>query len=140
MAGLAKIRSLHLSVFQPHPRPRTRDECREGIRPCPFIACRHHLAVDDNGEDGRERINHAMVEAIEDADDASPCDFDTCALDVAERGESTVYEISDYAAIWHSNVDPALQSAMEKLSRDPTVAQAARDMGIPVPCTEDDRS
>lgn len=97
--------------------------------------------MDDNGEDGRERVNYAMVEAIEgamEADDGIAPDFDTCTLDVAERDESTVYEISHLLAIWHSNVDPALQSALEKLSCDPVIAQAARDLGIPVPLPGDD--
>ncbi len=27
-------------------RPRTRAECRDEARPCPWVSCRHHLAID----------------------------------------------------------------------------------------------
>ncbi len=27
-------------------RPRVRSQCESGVRPCPWVSCRHHLAVD----------------------------------------------------------------------------------------------
>src|ERR1043165_9901842 len=27
-------------------KPRTRAECAEGPRPCPFVSCKHHLFID----------------------------------------------------------------------------------------------
>ena len=34
------------------PRPETRAECREEMRPCPWVACKHHLYLDINPETG----------------------------------------------------------------------------------------
>lgn len=36
----------------PYERPRTRGECRDGFRPCPFVACKYHLYLDINPETG----------------------------------------------------------------------------------------
>lgn len=128
MAGLGAIRSRHLILLEPPDRPRTRGDCRDGIRPCPYALCRYHLANDDDGRH-RPRINAGMMAAIEHAleHDDTPT-FPTCALDVAEGGESTVYEIAAAMGIWHSNVDPALESGLakaresaERLGIDPKV-------------------
>src|SRR5262245_64087575 len=39
------------------PRPTTRSECREEARPCPWVACKHHLYLDINPETGSIKIN-----------------------------------------------------------------------------------
>jgi hypothetical protein len=116
MAGLRAIRSRHLSIYDTgRTVPKTRGECRDAVRPCPRITCRYHLANDDNGTAGI-RLNPGMVALIADQlENDLPPTFDTCALDVADRGESTVYEISELMSIWHSNVEPAIQSGAEKI-------------------------
>lgn len=60
-----------------HGRPRTRGECVEGPRPCPWVSCRHHLALDIRNN-GTITLNHPGVE-LGDLEE-------TCALDVADRG------------------------------------------------------
>lgn len=55
-------------------RPRTRADCRDGLRPCPWVRCRHHLAVDVS------QVGVLSVNAIVGADDRLP----SCSLDVAE--------------------------------------------------------
>lgn len=62
-------------------RPKTRGECKGGVRPCPFVACRAHLAI-DVVNDGSIKRNFPDLELDEMAD--------TCALDVADRGEHTL--------------------------------------------------
>jgi hypothetical protein len=60
-------------------RPRTRGDCADGPRPCPWAACRHHLALDVNPETGSMRV--------------VPDPAETCSLDVADRGGVTLEEI-----------------------------------------------
>ena len=67
------------------PRPTTRAECREAIRPCPYVACKHHLYLDVGPETGAIKLNFPDLEAWEMNE--------TCALDVADRGGSTLEEV-----------------------------------------------
>lgn len=64
--------------------PRTRAECIDGPRPCPWVRCRHHLALDVNARTGGLLVNFPGVE-LEDMPD-------TCSLDVASRGGHTLEE------------------------------------------------
>ena len=69
------------------PRPSTRAECREDVRPCPWVACKHHLYLDINPETGSIKINFPDLEPWELQH--------TCALDVAERGGITLEEVGE---------------------------------------------
>jgi hypothetical protein len=69
------------------PRPTTRDECRNEARPCPWVACKHHLYLDINPETGSIKINFPDLEPWELQH--------TCALDVAERGGITLEEVGE---------------------------------------------
>ena len=68
-------------------RPETRAECREEMRPCPWVACKHHLYLDINPETGSIKINFPDLEPWELKH--------TCALDVAERGGITLEEVGE---------------------------------------------
>jgi hypothetical protein len=72
-----------------YPRPERRADCEPGgwnaQRPCPFAACKHHLAVGVRTyADGRSVITH--VRPGWSGDDSAPIndDEDTCALDFAD--------------------------------------------------------
>jgi hypothetical protein len=69
------------------PRPTTREECRGEARPCPWVACKHHLYLDINPETGSIKINFPDLEPWELKH--------TCALDVAERGGITLEEVGE---------------------------------------------
>jgi hypothetical protein len=69
------------------PRPTSRAECREEMRPCPWVACKHHLYLDINPETGSIKINFPDLEPWELKH--------TCALDVAERGGITLEEVGE---------------------------------------------
>jgi hypothetical protein len=71
-------------------RPRVRAECVNGPRPCPWTTCRHHLGAD----------------ALE-----------TCALDVAERGELDVCEVARLLKVHPSRVIEIEAGALRKLAR-----------------------
>jgi len=69
------------------PRPTKRAECMEEMRPCPWVACKHHLYLDINPETGSIKINFPDLEPWELKH--------TCALDVAERGGITLEEVGE---------------------------------------------
>jgi hypothetical protein len=57
------------------------------VRPCPWVACKHHLYLDINPETGSIKINFPDLEPWELKH--------TCALDVAERGGITLEEVGE---------------------------------------------
>ena len=69
------------------PRPMSRGECRQEMRPCPWVACKHHLYLDVNPETGSIKLNFPDLEPWELSH--------TCALDVAERGGITLEEVGE---------------------------------------------
>jgi Sigma-70, region 4 len=66
-------------------RPATRAECGAGERPCPFVSCKHHLYLDVSARTGAIKLNFPDLEVWEMAE--------TCALDVADRGGTTLEEV-----------------------------------------------
>lgn len=60
-------------------RPKTRGECKNGIRPCPFVSCRHHLYLEISPKTGALLSNFANLEVHE-------MEY-TCSLDVSETHE-----------------------------------------------------
>jgi Sigma-70, region 4 len=68
-------------------RPGTREGCRGDARPCPWVACKHHLYLDVNPETGSIKINFPDLEPWEMNE--------TCALDVAEKGGITLEEVGE---------------------------------------------
>ena len=71
------------------PRPKTRKECGPTVqgRPCPWVACKHHLYLDVNPETGSIKINFPDLEPWELKQ--------TCALDVADRNGITLEEVGE---------------------------------------------
>src|SRR6185369_15093292 len=68
-------------------RPKTRADCGAEARPCPWVACKHHLYLDINPETGSIKINFP---------DREPWELEhTCALDVADTGSKTLDEIGE---------------------------------------------
>lgn len=65
-------------------RPKTRADCVEGPRPCPWMGCRYHLGLDEMAS-GSLRVNFAHLDV-----DEIP---ETCSLDRADRGVTTLNEI-----------------------------------------------
>lgn len=64
------------------PRPRTRGDCVDGPRPCPWAACKHHLYLDVNPHTGSIKINYPHLEP----DQLSA----SCSLDLADQGGQTL--------------------------------------------------
>lgn len=73
-------------------RPRIRASCESACRPCPFVSCHHHLALDVTS-DGALRFPHGH-----EPEDLSKMK-ETCALDVADDGGRCVNEVADLLGI-----------------------------------------
>lgn len=79
-----KVMAREVAVHQEerHPgnkdRPRTRGDCVDGPRPCPWVTCRHHLYLDITHM-GSIKINFPDLEPWELQN--------SCALDVAESSD-----------------------------------------------------
>lgn len=87
-------------------RPRTRGECIDGPRPCPWASCRHHLALDVT-------YNNALKVQDRELEELPA----TCALDAAEDGGVDNYTIADLLGISRQGVDALLASGLRKLRR-----------------------
>lgn len=85
-------------------RPRTRGECADGPRPCPFVSCRYHLALDVDPEVGTIRLNWPHLEIDQLAE--------TCALDVADRGGMTLEDVGGILNITRERVRQLEQEAL----------------------------
>jgi Sigma-70, region 4 len=66
-------------------RPKMREDCAQGERPCPFVSCKHHLYLDVSARTGAIKLNFPDLEVWEMTE--------TCALDVADRGGTTLEEV-----------------------------------------------
>ena len=66
-------------------KPRSREDCASGERPCPFVSCKHHLFLDVSAKTGAIKLNFPDLEVWEMTE--------TCALDVADRGGTTLEEV-----------------------------------------------
>ncbi|MEB2314442.1 MAG: sigma factor-like helix-turn-helix DNA-binding protein [Polyangiaceae bacterium] len=94
-------------------RPRTRAECADGPRPCPFVSCKHHLYIDVSPKTGAIKLNFPDLEVWEMGE--------SCALDVADRGGTT---LEDVGAIMNLTRERIRQVEVKALAR----LEALRDM------------
>jgi hypothetical protein len=77
-------------------RPRTRAECRDMPRPCPYVSCKHHLYLDVNPHTGSIKLNFPDLEPWELAH--------TCALDLADERARTLEEIGELTNLTRERV------------------------------------
>lgn len=66
-------------------KPKSRAECIGNERPCPFVSCKHHLYLDVSARTGAIKLNFPDLDVWEM--------IETCALDVADRGGTTLEEV-----------------------------------------------
>ncbi|MDI7268183.1 MAG: sigma factor-like helix-turn-helix DNA-binding protein [Myxococcota bacterium] len=88
-------------------RPGTRGECKGAERPCPYVACRHHLYLDVTPQ-GSIKFNFP---------DSEVWDLrETCALDVAERTDGvTLEEAGEIMNLTRERIRQIEASAMRRL-------------------------
>jgi hypothetical protein len=94
-------------------KPRTREECAEGARPCPYVSCKHHLFLDVSARTGAIKLNFPDLE-VWDMNES-------CALDVADRGGTTLEDVGAIMNLTRERIRQVEVKALAKL-------QALRDM------------
>lgn len=100
--------------------PLTRAECVSGPRPCPYVSCRWHLFLDDLGL-GSVKLN--FPDLIEPDGGLRLEELaETCALDVAGRGERALEYVGDLVNITQERVNQLEDKLLGKLG---TGARAA---------------
>jgi len=88
-------------------KPRTRSECAEGLRPCPFVSCKHHLFIDVSARTGAIKLNFPDLEAWEMNE--------SCALDVADRGGTTLEDVGAIMNLTRERIRQVEVKALAKL-------------------------
>ena len=100
-----------LAEYMDLERPRTRADCAEGIRPCPFVGCKYHLFLDANPDTGSIKLNFPDLEVWEMEE--------TCALDVADRGGITLEDVGVIMNLTRERIRQVEASGLEKLKESP---------------------
>src|SRR6185295_19672297 len=88
-------------------KPKTRAECSDMERPCPFVSCKYHLYIDVHPVRGAIKINFTDVEVWEMTD--------TCALDIADRGGITLEEVGEIMNLTRERVRQVETAGLAKL-------------------------
>ena len=88
-------------------RPKARDECAAGPRPCPYVACKHHLYLDVNPDTGSIKLNFPDIPVWEMKE--------TCALDIADRGGVTLEEVGEILNLTRERIRQVEVIGLEKL-------------------------
>jgi Sigma-70, region 4 len=94
-------------------KPRERAACAGGARPCPYVSCKHHLYVDVSPRTGAIKLNFPDLEVWEMGD--------SCALDVADRGGTTLEDVGAIMNLTRERIRQVEVKALAKL-------EALRDM------------
>ena len=75
-------------VEPPSMRPAMRSSCKHAARPCPFVSCHHHLAMDVTADGG---VCFPHGHQPEDSEAMA----ETCSLDVAQDGGRCAHDVAD---------------------------------------------
>jgi hypothetical protein len=94
-------------------RPRTRVECVDTPRPCPFVSCKYHLYLDVSSRTGSIKLNFPDLEVWE-----IPV---SCALDIADRGGTTLEDVGAIMNLTRERIrqlEVKALTQLEELSED----------------------
>lgn len=116
-----RLRLLAEEVVDMHvpERPRTRGDCVGGERPCPWVGCKWHLAIDVS-RNGSIKHNWPDVEPGEW--------LNSCALDAADHGGLTVEQVAELMNVTRERVRQVEMIAMTNLMRNYEAAVVMRDL------------
>jgi hypothetical protein len=108
--------------------PASRDECRDGPRPCPYVRCEHHLwMVDGRDRPGRRREGRPPPASIVRAPTATSCEADVS--EAVKRGvRITVEAKAAMLGISDRRFRMSVQEVIEKLKRNPEARALLTDL------------
>lgn len=101
----------HINVGRPRDRPRTPDDCKCSVRPCPFASCRYHMAILHIRVDAHDtRPESEIMAAVEGGDFSG---IRTCALDLVDsRGWMSNSQIATELGVSREQARRMVNSAM----------------------------
>ena len=88
-------------------KPKSRAECLGTERPCPYVSCKHHLYLDVSPRTGAIKLNFPDLEVWEMKE--------TCALDVADRGGTTLEDVGAIMNLTRERIRQVEVRALAKL-------------------------
>ena len=94
----------------PKLKPHTRGECLTRERRCIFVSCKYHLYLDVNPNTGTIKFNFPDLEPWEIPE--------TCALDIADKGGTTLEEIGDLMNLTRERVRQLEAIVLDKIKRE----------------------
>ncbi len=112
-AGRVELRAL--GADEPYWRPRTRGDCADVPRPCPYVACSKNLYLDVS-ETGSIILNFPHLEPGEMPPDRS------CSLDLADRGGMTLEDIAVVTNLTRERIRQVELKALIRRARPVAVA------------------
>ncbi|MEK9722413.1 MAG: sigma factor-like helix-turn-helix DNA-binding protein [Rhodospirillaceae bacterium] len=115
-ATVTEAERVELAQYRDPPsywRPTTRGDCLPGgrncARPCPYVSCRHHLAL--------EATRRGLLDVFPDMElDDLP---ETCSLDVADRGPQTLEDIGGMMNVTRERCRQIEARAIRSVKREP---------------------
>ncbi|MEQ8454750.1 MAG: sigma factor-like helix-turn-helix DNA-binding protein [Sandaracinaceae bacterium] len=102
-------------------KPRTRADCVDMERPCPYVSCKYHLYIDVHPVRGSIKVNFPDLEVWEMTE--------TCALDVADRGGITLEEVGEIMNLTRERVRQVETAGLAKLSAIQDIARLKDYLG-----------
>jgi hypothetical protein len=102
-------------------RPKTRQDCVDGMRPCPFVSCKYHLYLDVKDETQSIKLNFPHLEVWEMEH--------SCALDVSEQGGMTLEEVGHILNLTRERVRQVEVAGIDKLKKVGIVEDIERIFG-----------
>ena len=88
-------------------KPRTRAECANAPRPCPYVSCKHHLFIDVSQRTGAIKLNFPDLEVWQMKE--------SCALDIADRGGTTLEDVGEIMNLTRERIRQLEVKALAKL-------------------------
>lgn len=89
-------------------KPKTRGDCVNVQRPCPWVSCKYHLATNVKPNGTLEYVYHSV--SITDI-------TESCALDVAEQGGLSSYDVGKYLNLSGQQIKNIEKEALKKLKK-----------------------
>ncbi len=102
-------------------RPKSRSECAEGPRPCPFVSCKYHLCLDVKNETQSIKLNFPHLEVWEMES--------SCSLDVAEAGGLTLEEVGRIMNLTRERIRQVEAAGIDKLRSTGLIGDIDRVFG-----------
>jgi hypothetical protein len=98
-------------------RPKTRGDCVDGPRPCPWVSCRHNNYLDE--KQSGPTAGRAVILNFPDIEPHEVPPERSCALDIADKGGATLEDVALITNLTRERIRQVQDMALIKLRRVP---------------------